>query len=148
MLASQHIPSCVPFCNISSAILERELETVGLRLNKSEPDVVIEKKPSGGVKFSHTVPLTKLGPDPGKTIYSILHEYKMHNAHVVVRQDVTVDEFIDVIEGNRKYIRCLYVYNKVWRSTGREMEKGNGGVRCRCQGDAYLAPLRRVVVIV
>jgi ribosome-interacting GTPase 1 len=89
------------------------LETVGLRLNKTEPDVVIEKKPSGGVKFSHTVPLTKLGPDPGKTIYSILHEYKMHNAHVVVRQDVSVDEFIDVIEGNRKYIRCLYVYNKV-----------------------------------
>lgn len=23
------------------------------------------------------------------------------------------DEVIDVIEGNRKYIRCLYAYNKV-----------------------------------
>jgi hypothetical protein len=47
------------------------LETVGLRLNKSPPDVVIEKKPSGGVKFSHTVPLTKLGPEPGKTVYVV-----------------------------------------------------------------------------
>ena len=24
-----------------------------------------------------------------------------------------VDELIDVIEGNRKYIKCLYVYNKI-----------------------------------
>ena len=24
-----------------------------------------------------------------------------------------MDEFIDVIEGNRKYIRCVYVYNKI-----------------------------------
>jgi ribosome-interacting GTPase 1 len=45
--------------------------------------------------------------------YNILHEYKLHNAHIVIRQDVSIDEFIDVIEGNRKYIRCLYVYNKV-----------------------------------
>jgi hypothetical protein len=41
---------------------------VGLRLNKSPPDVVVEKKATGGVKFSHTVPLTKLGPEPGKTM--------------------------------------------------------------------------------
>jgi hypothetical protein len=108
---------CAAALRCPRAILERELETVGLRLNKTKPDVVIEPKASGGVKFSHTVPLTKLGPEPGKIIYSILHEYKMHNVHVVVRQDISVDEFIDVIEGNRKYIRCLYVYNKV-RSRG------------------------------
>jgi ribosome-interacting GTPase 1 len=24
-----------------------------------------------------------------------------------------VDDFIDVIEGNRKYIKCVYVYNKI-----------------------------------
>lgn len=24
-----------------------------------------------------------------------------------------MDEFIDVIEGNRKYIKCLYVFNKI-----------------------------------
>lgn len=32
---------------------------------------------------------------------------------VLFREDSTVDELIDVIEGNRKYIRCLYVYNKI-----------------------------------
>ena len=24
-----------------------------------------------------------------------------------------MDQLIDVLEGNRKYVRCLYVYNKV-----------------------------------
>lgn len=46
-------------------------------------------------------------------VRNILHEYKIHNADVLLREDITVDQFIDVIEGNRKYIKCLYVYNKI-----------------------------------
>ena len=95
------------------AILERELETVGLRLNKLPPDVNFRKKMTGGVKWTSTVALTHLGEDPDKTINNILHEYRIHNAEITFRQDVTTDEFIDVILGNRKYVRCLYVYNKV-----------------------------------
>jgi len=37
----------------------------------------------------------------------------MHNAHVTFRGDYDVDELIDVIEGNRKYVKCLFVYNKI-----------------------------------
>lgn len=43
-------------------ILENELETVGIRLNQVPPDVTFKKKTTGGVRFSSTVPLTKLGP--------------------------------------------------------------------------------------
>jgi len=32
---------------------------------------------------------------------------------VLCREDVTIDDVIDAIEGNRKYVRCLYVYNKI-----------------------------------
>jgi small GTP-binding protein len=47
-------------------ILERELETVGIRLNQRPPDLTITKrKTGGGVKFSTTVPQTQLGPEPG-----------------------------------------------------------------------------------
>jgi ribosome-interacting GTPase 1 len=46
-------------------------------------------------------------------VTDIMHEYKMHNAHVTFRGDYDVDELIDVIEGNRKYCKCLYVYNKI-----------------------------------
>ena len=42
-----------------------------------------------------------------------VQEYKIHNAEVLFREDASVDDLIDVIEGNRKYTRCLYVYNKV-----------------------------------
>jgi len=48
-----------------------------------------------------------------KSIQNVLHEYKMHNCHVTFRGDYDVDDLIDVIEGNRKYIRCIYVYNKI-----------------------------------
>ena len=30
-----------------------------------------------------------------------------------MREDCSTDELIDVINGNRKYVRCLYVYNKI-----------------------------------
>ena len=43
-----------------------------------------------------------------------MSEYKIFNADVLVRDaDVTVDDLIDAIEGNRKFIRCLYVINKI-----------------------------------
>lgn len=35
------------------------------------------------------------------------------STQILFREDATVDDFIDVIEGNRKYMKCLYVYNKI-----------------------------------
>lgn len=32
---------------------------------------------------------------------------------LLFKEDCTVDDLIDVIEGNRRYVKCLYVYNKV-----------------------------------
>lgn len=94
-------------------ILTNELETVGIRLNKKKPDIYFKKQLTGGIKFNSTVILTKLGDNPNDFIYRILHSYKIHNAEVLFREDCDIDEFIDVIEDNRKYIKCLYVYNKI-----------------------------------
>jgi len=90
--------------------LTRELEEVGMRLNKSKPNIAIHVQKTGGIQFNATCKLTKIDK---KNVMIILHEYKMHNAHVTFRGDYSVDELIDVIEGNRKYVRCLYVYNKI-----------------------------------
>jgi ribosome-interacting GTPase 1 len=65
---------------------------------------------TGGVLFNSSVKLTKIDE---KMVKNILQEYKIHNAHINFRGDYDVDEFIDVIEGNRKYVKCLYVYNKI-----------------------------------
>jgi ribosome-interacting GTPase 1 len=44
---------------------------------------IVQKK-SGGLHFTHTVPLTQMDE---KLIYTILHEYKIHNAEVCFRGD-------------------------------------------------------------
>ncbi|CAE7226666.1 unnamed protein product [Rhizoctonia solani] len=91
-------------------LLEHELDAVGIRLNKAKPDVVFKQKTAGGVTINATVKLTKIDE---KTIKTILAGYKIHNCDVMIREDITIDEFIDVLLGTRKYVPCLYVYNKI-----------------------------------
>jgi len=91
-------------------LLEIELDAVGIRLNRHRPDVVFKQRAMGGVTLNATVPLTKLDE---KTIKTILAGYKIHNCDVMIREDITVDEFIDVLIGTRKYVPCIYVYNKI-----------------------------------
>jgi len=38
---------------------------------------------------------------------------EIHNAEVILREDSSIDDFIDVVQGNRQYIKCLFVYNKI-----------------------------------
>ncbi|KAK2077430.1 GTP-binding protein [Prototheca wickerhamii] len=91
-------------------ILTRELESVGVRLNRRPPAITFHKKKTGGIAINTTVPLTHLDE---KMVWRILQEYRIHNADLLFKEDCTVDDLIDVIEGNRRYIKCLYVYNKV-----------------------------------
>lgn len=46
-------------------------------------------------------------------VKNVCAEYKIHNIDILAREDVTIDDIIDKIEGNRKYVKCLYVYNKI-----------------------------------
>lgn len=91
-------------------ILRRELYNAGVRLDHGPPDVRIKNKTRGGISVSSTVKLTKLDE---ATIKGVLQEYGHHNADVVIREDITVDEFIDAISGNRVYLPSLVVLNKV-----------------------------------
>mmetsp|Transcript_4832 Transcript_4832/g.8485 ORF Transcript_4832/g.8485 Transcript_4832/m.8485 type:complete len:421 (-) Transcript_4832:46-1308(-) len=104
-------------------ILERELETVGIRLNQRPPDVTFTKKKTGGVRFASTVPLTKLGPEPEKLATQIMRQYKINNADLLAREDISVDQLVDVIQGNRQYKPCLYFYNKIDTITIEEIDQ-------------------------
>lgn len=101
-------------------LLEKELESVGIRLNKKKPDIYFKEKKAGGVAFNSTCPLTKLDE---KLVQMILHEYKIFNAEVLIREDVGPDELIDVIVKNRVYLPCLYVYNKIDQISLEEVDK-------------------------
>ena len=90
-------------------IIKRELYEGGIRLNQKPPEVVIKKKDRGGIKITSTVPLSL----DEKTIVAVLREYRIHNADVLIREDITIDKLIDAILGNRVYIPAIYVVNKV-----------------------------------
>jgi uncharacterized protein len=106
-------------------ILEQELETVGIRLNQRPPDVTVSKRKSGGggVRFASTVPQTKLGPDPEKLVTQILREYRITTADVLAREEINVDQLVDVVVGNREYKPCLYLYNKIDTITIEEVDQ-------------------------
>ncbi|KAF9086031.1 Developmentally-regulated GTP-binding protein 2 [Mortierella sp. GBA35] len=91
-------------------LLEAELEAVGIRLNTQRPNVYFKIKTGGGISFNATCKLTTLTE---KMVHHILHDYRIFNAEVLIREDITVDEFIDVVLGNRKYIQAIYCYNKI-----------------------------------
>lgn len=90
--------------------LTKELETCGIRLNQERPKIILKLAKTGGVHFHASVPLTKIDE---KMVKSIFAEYRIHNAHVKFNGDYDVDDLIDSIEGNRKYTKCIYVYNKI-----------------------------------
>ncbi|CCJ28890.1 unnamed protein product [Pneumocystis jirovecii] len=91
-------------------IIEDELEGFGIRLNKKPPLITFKKKEKGGITISNTVPLTNMDYDEIKTVLS---EYRINNADITFRCDATVDELIDVLEGNRVYIPAIYALNKI-----------------------------------
>ncbi|EGG13266.1 GTP-binding-like protein [Cavenderia fasciculata] len=95
---------------VHKKIIERELEGFGIRLNRQPPSIAFKRKEKGGINFTYTVPPTHLDADLVKAICS---EYKIHNADIILRCDATADDLIDVIEGNRIYLPCIYVLNKI-----------------------------------
>ena len=100
-------------------IIQRELEGFGIRLNKQPPNIGFRKKDKGGVNLQSLVPQSELDLD---IVKSILAEYRIHNADVTLRYDATADDLIDVIEGNRAYIPCIYLLNKIDQISIEELD--------------------------
>ncbi|XP_071107006.1 developmentally-regulated GTP-binding protein 2-like [Haliotis cracherodii] len=101
-------------------LLEKELESVGIRLNKGKPNIYFKPKKGGGMSFNSMVTMTKCNE---RMVSMILHEYKIFNCEVLFRDDCTSDEFVDVILGNRVYLPCLYVYNKIDQISIEEVDR-------------------------
>ena len=100
-------------------LLEHELEGFGIRLNKEPPKISFKRKERGGVSFASTVQTTHLDLE---TVTQILKEYRISSADVRMQGDYTDEDLIDVIEGNRIYIPCIYVCNKIDQITLEELE--------------------------
>jgi hypothetical protein len=91
-------------------VLVEELRQGGIRLNERPADVVLAKAGRGGLTVNATVPLSTLDV---ATIKDICREWGYLNGTVVVRDDVSEDELIDVLAGNRSYMPARVVVNKI-----------------------------------
>lgn len=101
-------------------IIEQELFSFGIRINQEPPDIKLVKKEQGGIGYQETVLQTK-GMN-AEVARLVCKEYKVSCAEIILREDVTVDQFIDVLEGNRAYIPVLYVFNKIDAITIEELD--------------------------
>lgn len=97
-----------------------EVRNIGVRPNEKKPEVKVSKKKMGGMNIISTVELTHLDD---KTIHSILSEYGIHSADVVLREDVTIDRFIDALEPNRAYIPMTIVVNKIDLASKEQLDE-------------------------
>jgi small GTP-binding protein len=91
-------------------LIHTELENIGIRPNRTAPDVFVKKRKIGGIRLASTIPLTYLNE---KIIRSILNEYGVHSADVLIREDITIDRFIDSLDESIVYIPLLIVVNKI-----------------------------------
>jgi hypothetical protein len=101
-------------------IIEAELFSFGIRINQEPPDVKLTKKEGGGISYQEMVKQTK-GMN-AEVARLVCKEYRISCAEIILREDITVDQFIDVIEGNRAYIPVLYVFNKIDALTIEELD--------------------------
>lgn len=98
------------FCAQQREKIITELNGIGVRVDQEVPRIFIHETEKGGLNIVHGVKLTHLDDS---TIRVVLNEYGIYNANITLRQDATVDQLIDVLVANRKYIPSLTVVNKV-----------------------------------
>ncbi len=99
--------------------LQKELYDAKVRVNQRKPDVKITNTGIGGIQIASTVKLTL----DKRTIIDILREMGVNNAMVLIREDISVEQLIDVIEGNKKYIPAAIVMNKADMLSKKEEEE-------------------------
>lgn len=91
-------------------VLRNELNNIGIRLDQKPPNIVIEKASIGGISIAQQVKLTKLSE---KLLKEILHVYGITSARVLIREDITAEQLVDHITGDKNYADSITVLNKI-----------------------------------
>ena len=89
--------------------IEKEVWEANIRVNKIKPDIKITKKTKDGIGVGRTVLTPNLDDD---TVKSILRQFRIMNADVLIRDDINADDFIDAIQKNKVYLPAITVVSK------------------------------------
>jgi small GTP-binding protein len=98
-------------------LMADELFKAGIRLNQKRPDVIVKKTGQGGINVTATTKLSHINEPLIKTIAS---EY-VTNADIIVRENITEDQFIDVFIENRVYVPAIVIINKTDLISGSKL---------------------------
>lgn len=91
-------------------ILEKELGGYGIKLNKEPPKIRLDIRDKNGIAISSSCPQPEL--DEELIMEVLKNQYRIYHAVLHFDEPATIDDLIDVLEGNRVYIPCIYVINK------------------------------------
>lgn len=91
-------------------VLRTELGNIGIRLDQKPPNIVIEKASTGGIAVAQQVKLTTMSE---KLLKEILHLYGITSARVVIREDITSEQLVDYLTGDKSYASSLTILNKI-----------------------------------
>jgi uncharacterized protein len=70
--------------------------------------------------------LTKIAKD---TVKAILNEFRLNNCSIVIREDISDEQLIDVIEGNKKYVPGIVILNKIDMIEKEELKRIKSAVK-------------------
>ncbi|HJW97030.1 MAG TPA: GTP-binding protein [archaeon] len=98
-------------------IIRKELYNAGFRLNQKPPDVKVVRKSKGGIELASTVKLRRISKEE---IRSVLGQFGIMNADVLIREDITPEQLIDSLLRNRVYVPAVFAVNKVDTLTPEE----------------------------
>lgn len=99
------------------ARIAEALERNGIRINKTPPDVKIEKKLKGGLSVKSNI---KQDFD-NETIKEIASEMGVKNGEIQIRQKLTMTELLDTFSRSRVYVPSLSVLNKADMGASRPL---------------------------
>jgi ribosome-interacting GTPase 1 len=91
-------------------VLIHELRNIGIHPDEQPPKITFEKNGMHGLSVNTTVRLTKMTTE---TVKKVLRIYNIHNARVIIREDISYDQLISVLLRNHKYLPTLTVMNKI-----------------------------------
>jgi small GTP-binding protein len=99
-------------------VIKKELYQSGFRLNQKPPDVKVVRKNKGGIELSSTVKLTISREE----IRSVLGQFGIHNADVLIRENITPEQLIDSMMKNRVYVPAVFAVNKIDTASLEELK--------------------------
>ena len=121
-------------------VIKRELYDADIRLDQKRPNVKIRQTPKGGLEINSVAELDN------ETIKGILREFRINNGEIAIRENITVEQLIDAIEGNRYYIKCLIVLNKCdLVSDGEKIARGVNAIPISAENSENIDALKEEI---